>query len=91
MSDRTVHATLSSGDLIVRLDRAGKWYRESEGRRFPITLGLAVELATQKGCTPHLGLSGVKTFDARTIALIKDGERTADAVAFTATRSQEDA
>lgn len=65
MDDRRVHATLPSGDLIVRLDRAGKWYRESEGQRFPIPLSLAVTLATTPGSTPHLGVSGGRAFDAR--------------------------
>lgn len=64
MSDRTVHATLPSGDLVVRLDRAGKWYRESEGQRFPISFGLAVTLATKRGSTIHLGRPGGKRFDA---------------------------
>jgi len=63
--DRTVHATLPSGDLIVRRDRSGKWYRESEGHRYPLaSLAEAVRLASAPGSVPHLGLPGGKLFDA---------------------------
>jgi hypothetical protein len=64
VNDRTVHATLPSGDLIVRRDRAGKWYRESKGRQSPISFALAITLATNPGSTPHLGRPGGKRFDA---------------------------
>lgn len=61
--DRTVHATLASGDLIVRHDRAGKWYRESEGKRFTISFREAVRLAQLPGATHHADLPGGKLFD----------------------------
>ena len=63
-SDRTIHARLASGDLIVRHDRAGKWYRESEGQRYPITLRAAVDLATQLNSIAYLGQPGGGRFDA---------------------------
>ena len=64
MADRTVHATFPSGDEIVRYDRAGKWYRESEGRRWAVSLKEAVRLALLPGVTIHLGRPGGARFDA---------------------------
>jgi hypothetical protein len=65
MTDKTVHAKLSGGDLIVRRDRAGKWYRESEGRLFPISFDLAIDLARKPGSEVYLGMPGGKMFDFR--------------------------
>lgn len=65
MSDRKVHARTASGTLIVRYDRAGKWYAEDGDKRRAITVSEAVDLAAQVGSYVYLGTPGGTTFDAR--------------------------
>lgn len=63
--DRTVHGLMKDGSAIVRYDRAGKWFIEGYDQRAPITIGEAVELATERGAQVFLGRPGGKSFDAR--------------------------
>ena len=66
MADRTVHGRTPEGHLIVRYDRAGKWFAESEagtGRR-SLNLAAAADLATRAGGEAYLGRAGGKRFDA---------------------------
>lgn len=65
MSDRTIHARVPGNVLIVRYDKAGKWYAEKDGHRAPITLGAAVEMATQIGSYVYLGKPGGMMFDSQ--------------------------
>ncbi|WIB65385.1 hypothetical protein [Curtobacterium sp. MCBD17_040] len=63
-ADRSVHATTADGE-ICRYDRAGKWFFEPrEGKRRPITVAEAAQLATMNGATVALNLPGGKLFDA---------------------------
>jgi hypothetical protein len=65
-TDRRIHARTPGGWLIVRYDRAGKWYAELPGRaRRPLSLAEAVREATAIGAFVYLGVSGGSTFDAR--------------------------
>lgn len=61
MTDRTIHATLSNGDEIVRYNRAGKWYREGAFVREHISFDVAVAWA--KTGTVYLGKPGGSRFD----------------------------
>lgn len=71
--DRTVHAIIPDGGMIVRYDRAGKWYLEYPARtgrpRAQINLAKAVELALDNedkdGCRIYMNYAGGSTFDAR--------------------------
>lgn len=64
-NDRTIHARTRSGMLIVRYDRAGKWYAERVFTRLrSLTLKQAVDLAVQQGSYVYLDQPGGKRFDA---------------------------
>lgn len=64
MTDRTVHAT-TPGWEIVRYDRAGRWYAESDVLpRQQITVTEAARRATEVGAEVHLGRPGGRRFDA---------------------------
>lgn len=62
--DRTVHAVTEDGREIVRYDRSGKWYWESDRHREHISLHDAVALATQGGSIRYVGLQGGSRFTA---------------------------
>lgn len=66
--DRTVHATSSTGDEVVRYDRAGRWWLErADGTRAPLRLTTAVAEAiviARTGGRVHLGRLGGGRFDA---------------------------
>lgn len=64
MRDRTVHAITDDGLEIVRYDRSGKWYWETETHRKHITISEAVRLATRRGSTHLVGLPGGSRFEA---------------------------
>jgi hypothetical protein len=64
MADRRVHAVLANGWEIVRYDRAGKWFREQDGKRSAITFREAVNYARLAGGRVFYGVPGGKRFDA---------------------------
>jgi hypothetical protein len=74
MSDRTIHATTPDGGMIVRYERAGKWYVEWPADRMiprrAISLREAVRLATQRGAYVYLGQPGGRAFDAKVKAAV---------------------
>lgn len=67
--DRTVHCTIVPHDgariEIVRYDRAGKWWYESDGKRRQIKLAEAVKFAadTRSAVIWHEGRYGGTRFD----------------------------
>jgi len=68
MSDRRIHARTPGGVEIVRYDRAGKWYAElrtpmGDWERRLLTVGEAVELATEIDTRVYLRVPGGDTFD----------------------------
>ena len=67
--DRAIHTRTPDDRLIVRYDRAGKWFVESANSEalipaWQITLRQAVELATQEGSHIYFGVPGGRAFDA---------------------------
>lgn len=70
MADRTIHARTAFGTLIVRYDKASKWYAEDEQSRTRVTLAEAVSMAARRGSYVYLGKPGGKAFDARLRATI---------------------
>ncbi len=71
--DRRVHAVLGDGSLIIRYDRAGKWFQEfPDKRRQKIDIRTAARLAAPAR-TVNLGLPGGNTFDAL-VRKIRAGE-----------------
>lgn len=65
LGDRRVHARMPNGVEVVRYDRAGKWYEESEGQRKHIGINQAVDDALLPGAYVFLGVPGGQTFDAK--------------------------
>lgn len=66
MSDRTIHARTANHWLIVRYDRAGKWYAEhADHPRQAITIDEAVAEACRLGSYVYAGKPGGRMFDAK--------------------------
>lgn len=61
---RTVHGKTPEGDEIVRYDRAGKWYRESETGRQSLNIAAAVYHVCRAGGEAFIGRPGGRRFDA---------------------------
>jgi hypothetical protein len=60
--DRTVHGRTRTGSEIVRYDRAGRWWLEAPGKRLPLNVHFAADLAAKHEFFP--GLPGGRRFDA---------------------------
>jgi hypothetical protein len=69
-NDRTIHARTADFKVIVRYDRAGKWYLEGRHNRRRLTIVEAVEMATHRGSRVYLGQPGGRVFDRRVVAAI---------------------
>jgi hypothetical protein len=64
--DRTVHARTPAGNEVVRYDRSGKWYVESDNLpREHLTINEAVQMAMAPGTRIFFDLPGGSTFDRK--------------------------
>ena len=71
-NDRTIHARLLDGSLIVRYDRAGKWRIEKLGDSgYQVTVGEAAELVASKGAAFYVGQPGGSRFDLLVRQLVR--------------------
>lgn len=61
LPDRQEHGRSIDGWLIVRYDRSGKWWRECDGERKPLSVHEAAVEAAQGSWNP--GRPGGTTFD----------------------------
>lgn len=64
--DRTVHAVTAAGHEVVRYERAGKWFLESNGSggRQQLRVAVAAYAASRPDATWYVGRKGGEKFDA---------------------------